>query len=253
MGSLYSAAKNNGLKIKKSGKYEPCRVLVLYGMGGADRFGMANEHIKNGGTVLAFDIGYWDRDIRHRKYRVSLNGLHPKEVLSAAILRKSRLKKQVFEQHRSYVNKIMLVGNAPKSVAVGAKNWTAQKAKEIRKHFPEAKIIYRPKPQRPREKGVDFDSVSEGEITHALSKVDLVVCRHSNVAVDAAFMGVPVVATDGAASLIYPSNLKDYLNQPSLDIRRDFLERLAYWQWGENETELFWNWFFRAFPAYDYR
>lgn len=252
---MAKAAEEFGLKVSHSWTYEKCDVLITYGMGGDDRFAFCNDHIANGGKLIAFDLGYWDRNrsINERKYRVSLGGFHPSMVMEGprppstgfdksglTIARSSKLKS----------NNILLIGNAPKSIAVGASGWTAKKSKEIRTAFPNAKIIYRPKPKRPRENGVIYDAISSSPIESALKSCWLVVCRHSNVAVDACRMGVPVVCDDGAAAAIYPQRLEEYWNQPSYELRQEFLHRLAYWQWSANEAPKFWNWLSKAFPSY---
>lgn len=252
----FSAAKKAGLNVGLSSHYAKCKVLVIYGLGGADRYKIAMHHIKHGGTVISFDIGYWDRDLPNRKYRFSINGLHPTQVMQTTKPDSKRLyeanKPITQTEHRS-ADPIMLVGNAPKSIAVGADGWTREASKQIRKHFPKNEVVYRPKPSRPKEPGVIFDRISTEPIEHALKNISLVVCRHSNVAVDACFMGVPVVASDGAASSIYPNTLADYRSQPSAELRRDFLERLAYWQWSASEAVMFWGWFLKTFKQYDYR
>jgi hypothetical protein len=55
----------------------------------------------------------------------------------------------------------------------------------------------------------------------------LVVCRHSNVAIDACIAGVPVECDDGAAFALYRNG-----PQPDENARREFLGRLAWWNWG---------------------
>ena len=62
----------------------------------------------------------------------------------------------------------------------------------------------------------------------------LVVCRHSNVAVDAVIAGVPVECEDGAAYW-----LRDKPYTP--EVRRDFLDRLAWWQWKPEECMKAWE------------
>jgi hypothetical protein len=74
--------------------------------------------------------------------------------------------------------------------------------------------------------------VGMGRKTHAIQNVlrgaSLVVCRHSNVAVDAVVAGVPFEAEDGAATWLKG---KPY----TIGNRLDFLRRLAYWQWHQGE------------------
>lgn len=254
--ALYRSAKKAGASCAIEPKYTECNALVVYGLGGADRYSVGMEHMASGKPLLSFDLGYWGRKLPHRKYRFSLNGLHPWQVMETKYPGPGRWNKSGLTIKTLPTNDsgpILLVGNAPKSIAVGAKNWTAEKSREIRRAFPGRKILYRPKPKRPHESGVVYDGVSDAPIDAALKQSALVVCRHSNVAVDACRLGIPVVCEDGAAASIYPRRLADWEEQPDLKTRTEFLHRLAYWQWGLNEVELFWGWFFNTFPAYDYR
>lgn len=180
-------------------------VLVLYGLGGPDRIQYASWP-----KLVAFDLGYWERyPVGSRKYRVSINGFHCPDL----IMRGERPSSERFEQagltitdHGGDSNgPVMLVGNAPKSIAVGAQGWTAEKSRMLKAAG--YRIVYRPKPGRPHEPDVQHDGVSDGPITEELSKVSMVVCRHSNVAIDACLQGVPVVCESGAAAAIYPNEL----------------------------------------------
>lgn len=237
--------------------YQPCKLLVIFGLGGRDRLPYAKEHMAAGKPVISWDIGYWERHVRRRKYRVSVNGFHPKQVLEGRSPTGDRFYsggQGISTIKANPASPILLIGNAPKSQAVGAKGWTEKASKALREKFPKRKILYRPKPRRPKEPGVEFDRLSVGgTIEGILKNVSLVYCRHSNVAVDACKLGIPVVCEDGAASLIYPNRLDDYKSQPNEETRKDFLFRLAYWQWGELEVDEFWHWFFDTFPSYDYR
>lgn len=256
MHALYMAARATGANCAIGDKYQACKALVTYGLGGADRYPVAMAHQAKGRPVLSFDLGYWERDLPARKYRFSLDGLHPTQVMQGECPSPARFESAGLQLDSIAVAKrgpIMLVGNAPKSIAVGAKNWTAFKSRELREVFPNRRILYRPKPKRPMECGVVYHNISTAPIDQELRRVSLVVCRHSNVAVDAARFGVPVVAEDGAAACIYPGALDQWQNQPDDTTRREFLHRLAWWQWSADETTQFWRWFFRAFPEHDYR
>lgn len=192
-------------------------------------------------------MGYWDRGTANRHYRVSVGGLHAPHLIfngsNPGPTRWARSGLVVTDEAKDRPA-IMLVGNGPKSTAIGAQGWAAAKSREIRREFPGRPVIYRPKPKRPLEVGVVADKISQEPIAYALKTVGLVVCRHSNVAVDACLQGVPVVSEDGAGAAIYPKALKDYRQQPSLERRIEFLHRLAWWQWNAEECEegLFWEW-----------
>ncbi|MDP2141280.1 MAG: hypothetical protein Q8L20_10760 [Gammaproteobacteria bacterium] len=220
---------------------DPESVLMLYGMGGADRLPLAESQVRSGGRLVVFDAGYWDRALTDnaRRYRVSIDGLHP----PAFVMKGNRPDPSRWQcSGLSITNTggnpggpILLAGNGPKSNAIGAQGWSEMKSREIRAAFPGRKIAYRPKPKKPAERGVSCDLVSTCSIEQAVAGASLVVCRHSNVAVDACRAGVPVVCEDGAAAAIYPSLLADAENQPDEQTRIEFLHRLAWWQWSPDE------------------
>lgn len=245
--SLQIAAIKAELKSVQAPNYAPCDVLVMYGMGGAKQFPVAQRHLQKGGTLITFDVGYWDRNYKYRKWRVSVNGFHcPQYVFTGDYPGPERFIESGLKirPNQNQIGNILLVGNGPKSNAVGADGWAAKKSKEIRRVFPKAKITYKPKPKRPVEDGVKYDTITREPIDDALQKISLVVTRHSNVAVDACRLGIPVVCEDGAAASIYPCRLEDCLNQPDLIRRVEFLHRLAWWQWSTQEVRsgIFWPW-----------
>lgn len=244
---MCEAAKNAGADAALIDHYQPCDVLVLYGMGGANRLPPALRHMSMGKTLVSWDVGYWGRvaPLAMRKYRVSINGFHPnKYVMQGPYPGPDRWNRSGLQitQSGDPNGPILLIGNGPKSNAVGARGWTFNKLLQLRKAFPDRPIVYRPKPKRPPESGIVCDAVSGGPIEDALAGASLVVCRHSNVAVDACRMGVPVVCDDGAAAAIYPQSLADAGKQPSTETRREFLHRLAWWQWSMDEAPDAWRW-----------
>ena len=196
---------------------------------------------------MALDAGYWERKTEFRKFRVTVDDFHcPHLIMRGPDPGTSRLNQSAISI-RDVSNSsgpIVLVGNGPKSGSVGASGWAELKSREIRKLHPNRQIKYRPK-RGYIEPGVRCDSTAVTErIESVLEGSSLVVCRHSNVAIDACRAGVPVVCEDGAAAAIYPSRLEDEGIQPSLERRNEFLRRLAWWQWSEDEMDkgAIWPW-----------
>lgn len=233
----------------QSAQVRPGATLVVYGMGGADRLPISERHMAAGGVCVSWDLGYWQRKgpANVRKMRVSINGMHPQQWVMRGKYPGSRRWDESGLEIRQAGNPkgpVVLVGNGPKSNAIGAATWAAVTSRELRALFPGRQIVYRPKPKRPFDVGVDFDLVDRGPIDDLISGASLVVCRHSNVAVDACRLDVPVACEDGAAAAIYPT-LAEWERQPSARVRREFLHRLAWWQWSASEARQAWPWLLR--------
>jgi hypothetical protein len=69
----------------------------------------------------------------------------------------------------------------------------------------------------------------------ALAGASLVICRHSNAAIEACIAGVPVECSGGAAHWLYSRTPR-----PTTEERLDFLYRLAWWQWRFIEMKSAW-------------
>lgn len=253
--TLQDAAKSAGLSVVGMNRLEPCKTLVAYGVGAPATLKAAREHAAKGGRLMLWDAGYWERTLGldERKYRVSLDYVHPQAYVmlgprpNAERLKQSRIEAR---DERRKSGCILLVGSSPKSVRAWGGGWSAAQVKTLRSMFPGEQIVYRPKPKRPPENGVKCDDMARGKIEVELSRARLVVCKHSNVAVDACRYGVPAVCEDGAAAAIYP-RLSEYKNQPDKNTRQEFLERLAYWQWSQDEIRAgaFWKWYESLLPS----
>lgn len=225
-----------------SREYPPCDWLFLYGWGGVVQQKAIRGHK---GHYAAFDLGYWNREAGpDQMWRISIDGFHsPKRVMRGEHPGRDRARGLVASPQRNKDGPILLIGNGPKSQRVGAQMWSAKMCERLRKRFPEKKILFRPKPDRPAERGVRHDGLAIGDLNTELRRASLVVCRHSNVAVDACIVGTPVVCEDGAAASIYP-RLENWKDQPSIELRQEFLERIGYWQWSLRDVNegRFWPW-----------
>lgn len=241
--SMYETALAMRLDVQLFSEYNPCTVLMLYGLGGADRYPAAMEHKRGGKRFVTWDLGYWDRMTTPRTFRFSIDANHPKEVMQGDYLGPGRFESAELAMGNVAKDSgpILLIGNGPKAVHTGAQGWAASKSKELRRQFPGKQILYRPKPGKPIENGAEYDGLSHGLIDQALVGVSLVVTRHSNVAIDACRLGVPVVCDDGAGACIYPQRLEMAHAQPDEATRMQFLHRLAWWQWRADEAVQAWK------------
>jgi hypothetical protein len=180
------------------------RWLVLFGAGALVNNVARIMQLKGGGRALLWDLGYWGNRLREDH--------DPRgPILLVGLGRKSRL----------YLN---------------APHWERDQLARLRFEFPGSRIIYRPKPDNGRNSYpvLDCETNVETGIEQLLKGAALVVCRHSNVGVDAVIAGVPVRTEDGAAAWL---NDKPF----TPEVRLEFLRRLAWWQWSPNEAREAWQ------------
>jgi len=214
------------------------RLLVLYGVGKAARGKAARQHLKAGGRVAMWDLGYWNR---HASMRLSIDRNHPTaEQLAACDGRPPRARPDL-ARHESFdpAGPILLCGMGPKShvhLRMPGHGWERRKVEDLQIRYPERVILYRPKPGNPAAKIDGTKLAPTGPIEDVLRGCSLVVCRHSNVAIDACIAGVPVECEDGAAFALYRDN-----PSPSEAERLAFLERVAWWNWGQHEAAEAWQ------------
>lgn len=213
------------------------KTLILYGPGRPWRTEVIDKHLKAGGFVACWDLGYWDRS---NALRLAFNGFHPTPAqLSYSPAGRFPEPVHTLREDADENGPILLVGLGDKAcVLYGLKplEWETRALKEIHKRFPGREVHWRPKGRRvPLHRST---KISWGDsIEDALKGKSLVVCRHSNVAVDAAVAGIPVECSDGAAVALYGPTA--YPGQPA---RADFLRRLEWWNWRFDEAEACWAW-----------
>lgn len=217
-------------------------VLVLYGAGSEYRQGAIARHKANGGRVVMMDLGYWDRD--HRM-RMSVDEHHPTAAHfaidpPAGVERWIPQLREDWDPH----GPVLLIGNGKKARAhlgMTPLEWEVRKLAELRARFPERTVYYRPKGKKNGEEDIGAPMRHAMTIEDAIKRCALVVCKHSNVAVDACIAGVPVECEDGAAFHLYRHGAN-----PSREQRTAFLKRLAWWQWHYNEAGACWAWIERV-------
>jgi hypothetical protein len=212
------------------------RNLMVYGPGSTRRLPVIKRHLAAGGHVAMWDLGYWDR---LNSMRLSLDAMHPSAAhLSMAPAGPGRREFDLREDANPE-GPIVLVGLGIKSVvAYGLQplQWEMAKAAELARRFPGREVIWRPKGGKDIAlPGLRMEH--EAPITDLLRGASLVVCRHSNVAVDACVAGVPVECEDGAAAALYRGN-----PSPSRAERTEFLRRLSFWEWARGDAEGAWEW-----------
>lgn len=193
--------------------------LLLWGPGATNRFEPMRQQLAAGGHVLALDLAYWQRD---RKVRVSIDAAHPQ----AWVMRADRPADR-WQADRMTVTDgwnpdgpVLLAGIGEKArVQYGdaVDTWEARQIAECRVRG----LVVHVRPKR----GATVP------IERALAGASLVITWHSNVAVDAIRLGIPVVCRDGAAAAVCPAQLPNDPHPLPVEVRDQFLANLSWYQW----------------------
>lgn len=209
------------------------RFLMLYGPGALTRVPVIRKHVSRGGRVAMWDLGYWDRE---RSMRLSFDTLHPTAEHLAAVPAGER-RRFALREDADPAGPIVLVGLGAKSNrawGLDALEWERAKLADLRQRFPGREVLWRPKGGKPQPFGklrMDYST----PIDQLLKGASLVVCRHSNVAVDACVAGVPVECDDGAAAALYRGD-----PNPTREQRAEFLRRLSWFEWSRDHAPAAW-------------
>lgn len=220
-------------------------VLAIWGPGDPERAEIIAKHVALGGRVLAFDLAYWDRD---RKVRVSIDAAHPQASIMRGTWPTTRwtADRVTVADRWNQTGPVIVAGIGRKArVQYGDQavaSWEAQMIDACRRRWPARQVRYRRKQQdAPLPSGVAL--TSDHPIEQVLAGASLVVTWHSNVAVDAIRLGIPVICRDGAAAAVCPTELAGYDPRPLEPAVRDrFLANLAWFQWAPREAADFWRW-----------
>lgn len=238
--ALFTAAQKAGYRVHQpiNDEYKgQFKILFAYGVGDG-RIGVYRDHhIKAGGVAVVWDVGYFIRTLGTKEYmRCSINDDHPQNILDLAHDdggRRWAAMGMPITNEGNPSGPIILAGMGYKSRKYAGKEglgWEESKLRELQKRFPGRRIIYRPKVSRRFPyPPLQCETMDQGPIIDVLRGASLLVCRHSNVALDAVRMGVPFECTDGAAKWLEG---KPY----DLATRTEFLYKVSWWNWKVSEA-----------------
>lgn len=211
-------------------------VLMAYGLGHPVRRLWTEAHKKQGGRLIGWDLGYWLRDVpRTFSMRCTIDDDHPHRWIRKESPDRWNATGIELREDHDPSGPIILVGMGRKQcvlMGIGWQDWERKKLEELKARFPGRRIVFRPKRETDR---LDGAPSILGTIEQVLQGASLVVCHHSNVAVDACIAGVPVECSDGAAYALYRDN-----PNPSREERAEFLRSLAWWNWNPTEALAAW-------------
>ena len=235
LAAIAMAARSAGDNVKETRDFQgKSDWLVLYGVGAAVNDAARKAQIARGGRVLMWDLGYWDRKKVVGHLRMSIDTDHPQQWLDKTPADNSRWRRFGIElrEDSNEAGPILLIGIGRKSrVYLKTENWERAAYENLVRRFPGRRIVFRPKGRDEKRLPCEMDGITP--IEDLLRGASLVVCRHSNVAVDAAIAGVPFECENGAAMWLQQREFTR-VN------RLKFLQRLAFWQWRATEATQAW-------------
>ncbi len=237
LNSMASIASRCGINVICSTDWRgAAEWLMVYGIGHQGRRPWIEKHIESGGHMIGWDLGYW---LRHAPIgfhmRLTIDHDHPWRMIEPENPQRLANTSIKLREDADPNGPIVLCGLGPKQRAwkrLQICEWEERTLRDLRAKFPNREIVYRPK--IPDERLHDLE-VMTGSIEEVLKGASLVVCQHSNVAVDACIAGVPVMCEDGISYALYRHG-----ENPTREQRLDFLRSLAHWQYTPAESHLAW-------------
>lgn len=230
LASMVAGANALGINIRPAGK-PSSRVLLLWGAPRPDHAARWRDQLSSGGRCVGLDVGY---PLGRKSFRICVDTTHPTPEQMQAVPATPRFAIPALREDASPTGPAMLVGMGGKSVrAAGGRSgdWEIAAA---RRHAGR-RLEYRPK-RRPAAIVPGVKLAEEVPIAQGLRGRSLVICAHSNVAIDACIAGVPVICEAGAAFALYREN-----PNPSAAQRSEFLARLTWFDYLQSEAQEAWT------------
>lgn len=209
-------------------------VAITWGLGHPEGQRLIADARKTGRRVIGFDLGYW---LRKDHFRVTFDHDHPQAIVMCRNHTWERWTRAgiSLREDANPNGHVLLIGTGHKTAATYGEpsgDWEQRTGKDIRRKYPGRRYVFRSKP------GGKNDAVPHGFIADTSATIEaalkgcaLVVCRNSNVAVDAIIAGVPFSCEDGAAMAVVDK-------QPlARDVRMRFLHNLAHFQYTAAELQ----------------
>lgn len=224
-----------------------CDWVCIHAAGQLKRSVLRFDHIGKGGSVASWDHAYFgrDKDPDLTYLRVSINELHPQHLLSKTPPHPERWDALGIMLRNDYDKwgQVIVAGTGGRARARNRKSqWELRTVEKMKKRFPKHRVVYRPKPglNWVENFGCPRD---ERPVEEVLKGASLLVCQHSNIALDACVAGIPVICDGGIAHWLYSKT-----PAPSANERLDLLRRVAWWQYQLRNEEMIKAWrFLNAF------
>lgn len=238
--AMIATARRAGFTFEVTSTYKGCgELLMLWGAGRRDHMIAWADQLKRRKHCVGFDLGYWKREKEEGCVRVHIDTRHPN---TSQVLRTSDVPKPGYEfvlrEDADPKGPIMIVGLGNKSRHMRdeqPEQWEQGRYLALRDEFPHHVVEWRPK-YRVRPFETTMRIAPDVPIVEGLRGRSLVVCAHSNVALDACLAGIPVRCDDGIAHTLYYRNEK-----PTRAERLQLLNRSTWWNWHPTEAPQLWR------------
>ena len=228
-----------------------CDVLMVYGTGHPIRRPWWNKQLGRGGRCIGWDLGYWKhKDDGTCRMRVTIDADHPQRLLRPELATRWDGEGIALREEASRHGPVVVVGLSSKALrmhGLSRLQWEGAAIAKARAALPDREVVFRPKRDTDPRPGNVVSRVG-GPIEDVIRGASLVICRHSNVAIDACIAGVPVVCQDGAAAALYGSDIKQPRAVTAAQ-RLEFLRSLAWWQWRPEEAPEAWTYLLSRLSA----
>lgn len=240
--AMIDTAGEAGVRVTVSENWTGCAdVLMSYGLGHMVRRQWQRQHLRRGGRLIGWDLGYWDRDVSgDASMRLTIDDDHPHRWIAPMPAARFDAAGITLREDSDPKGPVVLCGLGRKQRELKGyrgQEWELRQLQVLRARHKQRPVLYRPKR---KDQPLPGCKTAEGLIENVIRGASLVVCAHSNVAVDACIAGIPVRCEDGAAFALYRDN-----PAPSREQRIEFLRSLAWWQWKPSEALQAWK-FLRA-------
>lgn len=220
-----------------------CDLLMVYGTGHPVRRPWQEQHLAKGGRLIGWDLGYWNREADGTfSMRATIDADHPHHLIRPEPPERWHAAGIKLREDADPHGPVVVVGMGPKSNRAHRLRpmaWELRAAQAAQLAYPGRRVVFKPK--RSTDGALPGFQTAGGPIAEVLKGASLVICRHSNVAVDACIAGVPVVCEDGAAVALYGQRCIASPAHVTPAQRLAFLQSLAWWQWRPDEAGDAWK------------
>lgn len=236
-------ALRGSVQVTRTDKYQgQADLLCCWGPGAPNRWPAMSYQAARHQPTLVMDLAYWQRDT---KIRVSIDDPHPQKWVMKKDWPASRLVADGVRVSDQWdpSGPVIVAGIGPKAkVQYGAVKVEAWEVEMIAACRAQGKTVRYRRKNAKGDAPIGVPAADTGTIDATLAGASLLVTWHSNAAVDAIRMGIPVVCRDGAAAAVCPSVLSAQTQPVASDVRDRFLRNLAYFQWSHEEAGQMWAW-----------